>query len=307
VKHHPPAFDAAGAAGCSRALILKGCAAFTSLLHVSAACAQPPTPPLPIDSATTSSTVAPAADGEPWRVELTAYLWALGLSGDVGVRNQTATVNATFVDVVKESDSVLAFAGRLEAGHGRWGGFIDAGYSQVGIDGATGPGGVADIDIEYAQTIIDIGITYRLCGWGNARKEESTADASGRARATTLDLYAGGRLTNIDLTITPALAAERSGSESWLDPIVGLKLAAPLSDSWHIAANADIGGFGAASDLTWSGTLVAAYDFQLAGHPASLYAGYRAVGWDYTTSSGANKFTWNVVEHGITFGFTVQF
>jgi hypothetical protein len=42
-------------------------------------------------------------------------------------------------------------------------------------------------------------------------------------------------------------------SESWVDPIVGVALRAPLSDRWFARRFADVGGFGIgdASELSW--------------------------------------------------------
>ena len=240
-----------------------------------------------------TSTVA-----DQWRVELTPYAWAFDLDGKVGVRGQTALVNVTFREILEDADSILAFAGRLDLRNRRWGGFIDAGFASVTVEGATGPLGISDVDVEYEQTIVDFGVSFCIGEW---------AGSSGPARNTTLDVYAGGRYSNIDLTISPALLPQRSGSESWVDPIIGLKLNAPLSEQWRVAVSADIGGFGIASDLTWSASLVVGYDFHISGHYASVYAGYRAIGWDYANGPSASEFIWDVVEHGICFGFTYRF
>lgn len=273
------------------------CAALLPLLFAQIASAQPPSP---IEEAPGPS-LAQTAAHDQWRVEFSPYLWALGIEGDMGVRGQSASVAAYFFDIVAKSDSIFALAGRLEVGKGKvggWGGFIDAGYSSVSVDNATGPLGVADVDIEYQQTIVDFGVTYRLGEWGTS---------GGQGRSATLDAYAGARYTSVDLTISPALLPERTGSRSWLDPIIGIKAVVPLGESWHIAANADIGGFGVASEFTWSGTAVVGYDFELWGLRASAYAGYRALGWDYTHGTGTDEFTWDILEHGVTFGLTFRF
>ena len=81
----------------------------------------------------------------------------------------------------------------------------------------------------------------------------------------------------------------------------------PINEKWHIAANGDIGGFGVESDFTWSVTSVLGYDFSLFDHPASVYLGYRAIGWDFTERSGSNRFTWDVVMHGPIMGFSLLF
>lgn len=39
----------------------------------------------------------------------------------------------------------------------------------------------------------------------------------------------------------------------------------------------------------------------------SMYAGYRAVSWDYDDGSGSNNFEWDVTLHGPMLGFGYRF
>jgi len=81
----------------------------------------------------------------------------------------------------------------------------------------------------------------------------------------------------------------------------------PLNQSIHIDVWGDIGGFGAASDLTWSATGVVGFDFELCELPMTVFAGYRAIAHDYSKGSGADRFVWDVVLHGPILGFSIQF
>src|SRR5690606_26802947 len=137
--------------------------------------------------------------------------------------------------------SLVALSGRLEIGHGRLGAFVDVFYADLGIDDETGPAGLADIDITYEQTVVDFGLMYRVGQW------QSPHATPQRPRSTTLDLYAGGRYSNLELTSSPANIADISGRQEWVDPIVGAKLVLPISESWRLLTNADIGGFGVES------------------------------------------------------------
>ncbi len=236
-----------------------------------------------------------------WRAEVYLWTWLMGIDGDVGVRGRTADVSASIIDIVEASDSLVALSGRLEIGHGRLGAFVDVFYADLGVDDTTGPVGLADIDITYEQTVVDFGLMYRVGEW-------NTNDAElERPRSTTLDLYAGGRYSNVELTFSPANIADISGRREWVDPIVGAKLVLPFSDSWRLLTNADIGGFGVESDLTWSATMVLGYDFHLFNLPASVMLGYRAIGWDYSEGSGDREFTWDVVQHGPMLGLSFRF
>ncbi len=241
---------------------------------------------------------SPASD---WRVNFITWAWLLGIEGDIGVRGLTTDVSANFGDVFDASDSLLAFSGRLEFGKDRWGGFIDGIYAKIGVDDVSGPLGFADIDITNELLLIDFGATYRIGEW------TPNGEAARNSRDITLDLYAGGRYTKVKLELDPALLASRSGDKEWLDPIIGAKLVLPINKQWHVATNGDVGGFGVESDLTWSVTVVLGSDVLLFDHPATVYFGYRAIGWDFTEGSGINRFTWDVVLHGPILGFSLLF
>lgn len=238
---------------------------------------------------------------KPWRLELSAWMWLTAVEGTQGVRGAEVDVDATFGDILDESDSIFAFSGRLEFGHGRWGGFIDAMYSDIGFDGATGPLGLADIDVTFEQQIVDFGVMYRVGDW------EPGGQGAMSVRRVTLDLYAGGRYNDIDVKFRFANAPDISGSPSWLDPIVGAKVVAPLTERWFFQINGDIGGFGVESDLTWSATGVIGYDFHIFDMPSSALFGYRAIGWDYSEGSGTDQVVWDIVQHGLLLGLTLRF
>lgn len=251
------------------------------------------------DAAAPDATMLP--DASPWRFEFDAWLWLMGVDGDMGVRGQTIDVSASISDIIDASDSLFALSGRLELGYGRVAGFVDGFWVDVGIDDATGPQGQARADISVNQTIVDFGLMYRIGDW------KPSGAAAKNDRNLTLDLYAGARYSNLDVEFDFAAGPNLGDDRNWVDPIVGAKVVVPLAEHWHIATNGDIGGFGAASDLTWSATALVGFDFRLFDHPASVMLGYRAIGWDYTEGSGNTEFTWDVIEHGIMLGFGMRF
>jgi hypothetical protein len=240
-------------------------------------------------------------EADRWRTELNTWVWVLGIEGDIGARGVKVDASASFGDILEASDSIFAFSGRLELGCGRIGGFVDGLYSKLGVEDVQGPEGVGKVDIEFEQTVLDFGLMYRVVDC------EPHGDAAGGRRDTTIDLYAGGRYNDLELTLSPSGSGDRSASRDWLDPIIGAKAVVPFAERWHIAVNGDVGGFGAASDFTWSATAVVGYDFALFNLPASVTAGYRAIGWDYQDGSGRDGFTWDVVQHGFILGLGLKF
>lgn len=247
-----------------------------------------------------ADTAASTSPGNAWRFELNTWIWLTAMDGEVGVRDRSADVSASFADILDASDSIFAFSGRLELGFGPFAGFVDGFYSKLGVDDASGPMGMASVDVEVEQTIVDFGLMYRLGDW------EPGGNAAANTRNLTLDLYAGARYSGVDLELDPANEATRSRSEDWFDPIVGAKVVWPFAEHWHLAVNGDVGGFGVESDLTWSATGVVGYDFSLFDIPSTVSFGYRAIGWDYTSESD-NEFKWDIIQHGFILGLALRF
>jgi hypothetical protein len=89
------------------------------------------------------------------------------------------------------------------------------------------------------------------------------------------------------------------GSESWVDPVVGLRYHNQFSDKWSLRLYRDIGGFGAASDFTRQGLgLIELKPWE----NVAIVAGYHAIGTDYELGSGSDKFTYDATIHGPVLG-----
>jgi hypothetical protein len=262
-----------------------------------------PAPPAPSVTSAPQDTVSfqPAPSSDAWRVDVNLQAWLLGVTGDVGARGATTNVDASFGDILEASDSILAFSGRVEVRKNDWGVYLDGLYANIGADDQSGPLGQANVDVTTELALLDFGAMYRLTDW------TATGNAAANRHQGEFGLYAGGRYTSVDLTISPAMVAEESRSESWVDPTIGAMLTVPLSEGWHLKTNGDIGGFGVASQFAWSVTAVFGYDFSMFDMPSTFYAGYRGIGQDYSEGSGSEEFTWDVVLHGPIIGLNISF
>ena len=238
----------------------------------------------------------PADSAGDWRFHFNSWLWLMGIEGDLGVRGMKVEVDADFGDLLDASDSLLAFSGRLEVGYKRIAGFVDGIYADLGADDRSGPGGLANVDITMEMGIVDFGLMYRIL--------DMPTDTG---LNTTVDVYAGARYISLEVELDPAMLASVSRSKDWFDPIVGAKLHLPLTPRLHLGLWGDVGGFGASSDFTWSATGVLGFNFELFKLPMTLYGGYRAMGWDYSTGSGTSETIWDVILHGPILGGEVRF
>ncbi len=115
-----------------------------------------------------------------------------------------------------------------------------------------------------------------------------------------IDFLFGARYYSQDIKVPPTPVALR---EDWVDPIVGGRWIAPLSEKWTLLIRGDIGGFGAGSDLSWQAK--ALLNWQPWKHTA-INAGIRALGVDYETGSGLDRFAYDATTWGPVFGVSLK-
>ena len=104
-------------------------------------------------------------------------------------------------------------------------------------------------------------------------------------------------LNNQIITKAPTSA---SASESWVDPIIGVRAQWNITPKWYLAGRTDIGGFGVGSDLVWTFQGTVGYNFT---EKVSADLGYRYMHTDY--SNGA--FTYDVATAGLYTGLNIRF
>jgi hypothetical protein len=217
-----------------------------------------------------------AADGEPpgWAVQVTPYLWAAGLEGDISPfrRAPTIGIDKSFSDVM-DSLNVGGFL-NVWARNGRYVASFDIMYVDTTDAKAIGPlpppipvppGTFIDGSIDTTEFMATVLGGYRLID----------------APSFSLDALAGVRVWDIENDVTlSALGQSRSYGESfsWVDPVIALRAFAGLSGRTSLQAQADIGGFGAGADFTWS--ILATVNYSFTGN-LSLSAGYKIVDVDY--------------------------
>lgn len=69
-----------------------------------------------------------------------------------------------------------------------------------------------------------------------------------------VDLFAGGRMNWFKASLQlegPNREADGEKKNSWFDPLIAGRVAAPLGGKWGFSMYGDIGGFGVGSKLTW--------------------------------------------------------
>src|SRR5437867_12062303 len=74
-----------------------------------------------------------APDPEAWRFTVTPYAWAMSVTGNATARGQTIDTNASFIDLIQKSDSLVGFMGYFEADKGRVGFYSDLVFAKLGF------------------------------------------------------------------------------------------------------------------------------------------------------------------------------
>ncbi len=291
------------------------------------------TPPTDAQDKPAPSAAKPAGD---WSFTFTPYGWITFYTGTQTVRGRTVTVDTNVFQLLDKSESLIPWMSYFEARfEDRIGLFVDVMYANIkGAKSAakdfrldphvTGSISAA-ASVDYETLTIQFGGAYQLAKVGSDR----SADGPGMAGVgqTAFDVLLGGRywyqradLTlNIDATLNVAYydidisrdrtkAIARSGVVTWVDPYVGFRVRHKLAPRQDLSLEADIGGFGLGSRISWQALGAYRFEFATTGNIGwAGVVGYRALYVDYVQGSGNTRFEMDVLQHGPLLGISARF
>jgi hypothetical protein len=261
-------------------------------------------------------------DSEPedrWRLTFTPYVWATSFTGDVSGAGMTAPVNVNFLDVFHAADSVGSLQGVIRARKGRFGFFMDGSliYAEENNLRGSVAGVNLEADISLQMGVLEAGTSIlahqrRIGGLETpdpADDRRLYIDLLGGVRGTWLEteLDIKGSKTVLLPNGKPVGQIERefsgSADKSWIDPFVGVGIAAELPRSIVLRSRADVGGFGVGSDLSWQASVAVGWRFNFFQADGVLFTGYRALHQDYRDGGfGIDQTT-----HGPMVGLLIRF
>lgn len=276
---------------------------------------------------------ASAAAEEPapdkWQFGIAPYVWATALNGDLALRGRRADIDASFVDILQDTDSVIGLEGRFEVRKGSWGGYVDGIYNRLGAEETIErdlrpprenrrgrdrfredrrPSSIdIGVDVVNELAIVEAAVFYRIGKWPLETSPDETRTGT---PSLAIEPYAGARYTylGVDLDITTErFAFSGSGNQDWVDPIIGARVIVDLSERWQLLVGGDVGGFGVGSDFTWSALGLVGYQFPLFGVEATAVGGYKALYQDFDEGSDNTLFKWNMTMHGPLVGLVIRF
>lgn len=163
-----------------------------------------------------------------WKVSLTPY-WFF-FSADIDMQVGDKATNSVMSP--GEISSMLSggFNARLDVNKSHWGGFLDVSDLQFSKQNSSR---LASTTVEMESLINHYCLYYRFKG------------------IPVFDIYGGARsfVFNTNITMKPVFSLGRfdgrsiGSSTSWTDPIIGVRMTAPLSKNFFATIGGDAGGF----------------------------------------------------------------
>jgi hypothetical protein len=307
---------------------LLGVVAFAATAAISSgggtAFAQPPLENDPSPAVTQGSEGRLPADPDPWRFNVALYGWAISVSGNITVRNQTIDTNASFIDLMQHSDSLTGLMGYFEADKGAAGLYLDLVYTRLGFSAAQTnyrnpiPGLRLTLNTQQALTyqmfIAELGGVYEIHRWPGTSGSFTAIDGLLGFRYwnfsvdASFDAQLNVNVPQFGFDRTFGLAIARADSIQWVDPVLGVRLRHQFTPHQGIFVRGDIGGFGlGGSWLTWQAVGVYSYAWQLERSEIALALGFRVLGVSYSVPGGNNGFAMNETMYGPVIGVSWRF
>jgi len=207
--------------------------------------------------------VAAQPERSGWQIAIEPYVFFAGASGSVSPAGPGNDLDASFRDLLDELDVGAMVA--LEVGHSdsSWKALVDLLYLDLEEDGTSPTGDAASAELDPFVGELDAALELQPDGL--------------------VDLIFGARWWSVSVDVSvdqppPAGTVSADGSESWVDPVIGLRSRLPLSSSFDIVLRGDVAGFGLGSEF--SSHLYARLDWILS-RSIQLGAGIRQFYVDY--------------------------
>jgi hypothetical protein len=217
-----------------------------------------------------------------WEFTIAPYLVAAGMDGAMTVKGLEADVDVPFDTILENLD--MGAMVHFDMKNDRW--MLSSDLVYMDLEGSKdAAGGTATASM--TETLFEVAGGYRL--------------------SPAVTLLAGARLVDLGAGLRyagPNLEREAEASKSWVDPLVGVHVVAPLSERWWLGVHGDVGGFGVGSDLAWQAYANVGFH---ASDLVSVLVGYRVIDIDYQEGSGNDLFRYDVMTAGPQIGVAFRF
>jgi len=251
-----------------------------------------------------------------WTTRATASLWAPSLNG-----NQSLRGSPEFdIDLIDQADVQAAPRLELTFRRDRWtviaSGFafnidqsatVDGGsFSSGGV--TLSPGDRVRYDIDYWSADLLVGYRLPPVPISNGPELGVAADpfsVPSNGVGLFFDVLAGARVWHLDYQMDeiggPELIDQK---ETWVDPVVGLRMLLDLPCRTGMELRSDVGGFGVGSEFSWN--IEVAFRAQIAENIAGEI-GFRHLQTDYEAGGGSDALDWDMALAGLYGSVVIRF
>lgn len=236
-----------------------------------------------------SNTVAFAAEPQGWKFEITPYLWAAGMEGDVTVNGQKADFDKSFSDIVDAVELGGSLLGVVQYDRFLLWGQVD--HFELDTDEMDIEDRPEGGRLETKLTLLEFAAGYQIDGWSEGQ---------------TFDILVGVRSLSMDNDLTVTGHGEYSKDVDVTDPILVVRPSMPIFpskiDGLRFNPTLAIGGGGDA-DLVYE--LFPQIQYQINDNLVAR-VGYRTVGYKFKGEKNKdNELNFNlsglIVGVGVTF------
>jgi hypothetical protein len=228
------------------------------------------------------ASAAPATASD-WKYTITPYLELSGMNGSTTIGPKTVDVDLNFTQIWDHLD--FALMGNFNAQNDVWAFNFDGFYAKLS---ATGP----------KRGLLDADITQGIYAGVVARRFSEYAE-----------VYGGLRIWSVASTINfngPIMTRAAHASKTWVDPIIGLRVTAPLTDTMRAQFMIDAGGFGVGASIDAQIWPTVQFDLDAAKRWQAV-VGYRFNYVQYSDGSGDKYFAYDMLINGPTIGVSFNF
>ena len=221
-----------------------------------------------------------------YKYQITPYGFLTGVHGTIGERGRTASVDASFSDIVHHLNMVATVY--FDARFGRWRVLFDNFYVDVSNARAT-PGPLFDsVRVATRMWMVDPEGAYAIT----------------QSEDREFDVTAGARIWNLDNSVNlfrGGLQVDRgAGTRSLADPIIGARYYSNLTPKIFVLGKADIGGFSAGASIDWQAYGQVGYKLK---DSIAISAGYRYLAVDNESKNAV----FDVHLNGVVLGLGIRF
>jgi hypothetical protein len=240
----------------------------------------------------------PPADRPLREVSLTLPIWIPGVTGSFAEGSTSVDVDRPEVPSVggaAERATSLEFAlvGRLDVRRDRFVAFADVFGVRIGKTADYQANGF-DSDGSLEGIIGRVLVGHRVV--------QACPDPC--RTAFDFDILGGARVYYVEAKLDEPDALSFSAHKTWIDPIVAVRASIDPPGPFDFSVMADVGGFGAGSEVSWSVSLEAHWRF--ARH-WSLMVGWAWLAIDYDLGANDDRFVVDIRVGGPQIGITYVF